>query len=117
MGSRHDYSTKVMISAFMAKFRVWLIAVDREICSRKVMDFLFRSPDSAFWKAISASNAKQNICWFLVRKKEIQDMAARFALQTFVMAFIILLPCMDIDTRVSRTLPVRTINMTNKIWI
>ena len=106
-----------MIFAFLAKFRVWLIAIDREICSRKEMDFLFRSPDSAFRKAMCASTAQQNMCWFLLRKKEIQDVAARFALQTFLTAFITLFPCMDIDTRVSRTLPVRTINMTNKIWI
>ena len=42
--------------------------------------------------------AKQNNCQFLVLKRNIQNVAARSAWQTFVTAFIINFPCMDKET-------------------
>ena len=83
--------------------------------SSKRDDFLFIFID---WSglaviAIYTITATQHNCWFFVLRRNLQNMALRFALKSFPTIFIILFPCMD--TILSQTIPSRTIDFSNNI--
>ena len=81
MGCGHDYAIKGMIFAFLAQVRLCMIVIGGEICSQMEKSFLFRSRDSPFLQSNVYISAKQN-CRFLLREKDIQNVAAGFALFT-----------------------------------
>ena len=66
-------------------------------------------------KTICAIALKQQIFGFLVHKRKIQHVAARFALPTFVTTFIYLFQCKHVDTVLLKMIPSRTIDISNSI--
>ena len=84
---------------------------------RKGDNHIFRSHDPFLQNNITICRitAKKHNCRFLTLERNIQIVAARFALQTLVTAFTILFPCMDRDTPFFATIAARTIYLAGPI--
>ena len=81
MGCRHDYAINRITSAFSVQVRMSLVVTGEKNSSKKEMVFLFRSLSC---KTMCIITAKQQKCRFLVLKRNIQNVAAGFALFTVV---------------------------------
>ena len=67
-------------------------------------------------RTVCAITTQQQNCQFLIPERIMKNVASGFALQTLVVIFTILFPCMDINTFVFLTLPVRTLNFSKNIF-
>ena len=68
-----------------------------------------------FDKANRANNSKQQNFRFLVLKRKVQSVAARFAFRTFVTSVTILFPFMDVVTLLTWAIPSSTKHVSNNI--
>ena len=97
MGSRHIHAINGMTFAFFGTCSHVIDCDWRKNFFKKEIVFHFVVMTCLSDKAIRAITAKQHIRRYLVLERNIQNLAARLALKTFLTAFIILFPCMDID--------------------
>ena len=84
MGCRHNYAKNGKLLPFLVQVRMCLVVIGGEISSKKEMAFVFRSHDSSFLQNNVYHHRQTNNCWFLVVKRNIQIVAAGFALFTVV---------------------------------
>ena len=69
---------------FLVRVRMCLVLIGGEISSKKELVFLLRSRNYSFCKTMSTVTNKQHNCLFLVLKRNIENVAAGFALLTVV---------------------------------
>ena len=98
---------------FLEQVRKRLIMSDGAISTKKKFCFIFVVTNFLFAKTIRPITVKQHFCRFLVLEMRFQNVAARFAMQPSVTKFILLYPCMDVDTFLSWTNPARTKHISN----
>ena len=65
---------------FLVQVRVCLVVIGGEFSSKMEMVFLFRSREWTFCKTMGTVIAKQHNCRFMIIKRNIQNVAAGFAL-------------------------------------
>ena len=112
----HDYAKCRMIFAFLVQVRVWLIVIGEETHRKWRWFFTFVVTTRPSDEAISTITAKQYIFQFFLHEGKVQNVVARFALQTFVTALIGFLPFLDTDyIFLSRTGHSRTTEITKNI--
>ena len=99
VGSRHVYAITGKVFAFswykLVCGRLWLVG---KFLQKRRKFFIIGVNTRLLYKAICTSTSKQHICWLLVPKRNLQNVAARFTLEIIVTVFIIIFPRINIDT-------------------
>ena len=84
MGSWHDCAINGRILDWFGSGSSVADGDWRKKFFKREMVFHFHSHDSPLWQRIYSSATKQNICWFFVLKRNIQNVATVFAFFTVV---------------------------------
>ena len=107
---RHKWSEFCVLCHRFGQGWLWLAG---KILQGRRWFFIFVVSICFFCEKTCPISANQNNCQCLVLRRDFQNKAARFTLQTFLTGFTIFPPCMDMHTILSGAIPARTVDISN----